>query len=185
MPITPGVAVTTFYATYGSKRALLFARLDAPTHRRTSLLFRMLFATWHRFLNERFIAEAHTDPKLGSEELPAIRTEFENKLISGLATSLPSDCRISFLPVSLMVSCSTPHPVVSERQINGRVGAAQSPVLSRDGMAIAFAPGTKNLDSLRKAGLAAARTTAKQAICYPEPLRTSQSNVAASIIGEV
>ena len=43
------------------------------------------------------------------------------------------------LPVSLMVSCSTPHPVVLERQITGRMGGAQSPVLSRDGTAIAFA----------------------------------------------
>ncbi|MFL6354616.1 MAG: hypothetical protein ACJ74Z_22575 [Bryobacteraceae bacterium] len=36
------------------------------------------------------------------------------------------------------MSCSTRPPVVDERQITSRVGDASSPVLSRDGTAIAF-----------------------------------------------
>jgi len=43
------------------------------------------------------------------------------------------------LPVCLLTSCSTPPPAINERQITSRVGAARSPVLSRDGTAIAFA----------------------------------------------
>src|ERR1700687_3185694 len=43
------------------------------------------------------------------------------------------------LPVCLLASCSTPPPVIDERQITRRAGAARSPVLSRDGNAIAFA----------------------------------------------
>lgn len=43
------------------------------------------------------------------------------------------------LPVCLLASCSTPPPVMEERQITNRAGAASSPVLSRDGTTIAFA----------------------------------------------
>jgi Tol biopolymer transport system component len=43
------------------------------------------------------------------------------------------------LPVCLLASCSTPLAPIEERQITNRVGAAQSPVLSRDGTEIAFA----------------------------------------------
>ena len=42
------------------------------------------------------------------------------------------------LPVCLLASCSTPPPATGERQITRRVGAASSPVLSRDGRSIAF-----------------------------------------------
>ena len=42
------------------------------------------------------------------------------------------------LPVCLLASCSTPPPVLDERQITSRVGVASSPVLSRDGTAVAF-----------------------------------------------
>jgi Tol biopolymer transport system component len=38
-----------------------------------------------------------------------------------------------------LASCSTPQPVPDERQITSRTGTARSPVLSRDGTAIAFA----------------------------------------------
>jgi Tol biopolymer transport system component len=41
--------------------------------------------------------------------------------------------------VCLLASCSTPPPVIDERQLTSRVGVARSPVLSRDGTAIAFA----------------------------------------------
>ncbi len=43
------------------------------------------------------------------------------------------------LPVCLLASCSTPPPVIGERQITGRFGDARSPVLSPDWAAIAFA----------------------------------------------
>ena len=43
------------------------------------------------------------------------------------------------LPVCLLASCSAPPPAVDERQITSRAGDARSPVLSRDGTAIAFA----------------------------------------------
>jgi len=43
------------------------------------------------------------------------------------------------LLVCWIVSCSRPPSAVQERQITARVGAAQSPVLSRDGTTIAFA----------------------------------------------
>lgn len=43
------------------------------------------------------------------------------------------------LLVCLLASCSTPPAPVDERQITTGVGAVQSPVLSRDGTAIAFA----------------------------------------------
>ena len=44
------------------------------------------------------------------------------------------------LPVCLLASCSTTSPPrIDERQITSRVGIARSPVLSRDGTAIAFA----------------------------------------------
>ena len=43
------------------------------------------------------------------------------------------------LLVCLLASCSTPPPVIDERQITSRAGDARSPVLSRDGTAIAFA----------------------------------------------
>jgi eukaryotic-like serine/threonine-protein kinase len=43
------------------------------------------------------------------------------------------------LGVCLLASCSTPPPVIDERQITSRTGDARSPVLSRDGTAIAFA----------------------------------------------
>ena len=43
------------------------------------------------------------------------------------------------LQVCLLASCSTPRPAIGERQLTSRVGAARSPVLSRDGTAIAFA----------------------------------------------
>jgi eukaryotic-like serine/threonine-protein kinase len=43
------------------------------------------------------------------------------------------------LPVCLLASCSTPPPVIDERQITSRAGDARSPVVSRDGTAIAFA----------------------------------------------
>jgi eukaryotic-like serine/threonine-protein kinase len=43
------------------------------------------------------------------------------------------------LAVSLLASCSTPPPAIDERQITSRPGDARSPVLSRDGTAIAFA----------------------------------------------
>jgi len=42
------------------------------------------------------------------------------------------------LPVCLLASCSTPPPVMDERQITSRAGVASSPVLSREGTAIAF-----------------------------------------------
>src|ERR1700730_3972715 len=42
------------------------------------------------------------------------------------------------LPAFLLASCSTRPPLIDERQITSRVGAASSPVLSRDGTAIAF-----------------------------------------------
>jgi Tol biopolymer transport system component len=42
------------------------------------------------------------------------------------------------LPVCLLAACSTLPPVIDERQITSRVGAASSPVLSRQGTAIAF-----------------------------------------------
>src|SRR5260370_12228655 len=42
------------------------------------------------------------------------------------------------LPVCLIGSWSTPPPVPDERQITSGVGAASSPVLSRDGTAVAF-----------------------------------------------
>jgi Tol biopolymer transport system component len=51
------------------------------------------------------------------------------------------------LLVCLLASCSTQPPVTGERPITRRVGAARSPVLSRDGTAIAFAavaPGYSN-----------------------------------------
>jgi hypothetical protein len=43
------------------------------------------------------------------------------------------------LLVCLLASCSTPRPPIAERQITSRVGTARSPVLSRDGTALAFA----------------------------------------------
>jgi Tol biopolymer transport system component len=43
------------------------------------------------------------------------------------------------LPVCLLPSCSTPPVAIDERQITSVVGTARSPVLSRDGTAIAFA----------------------------------------------
>src|SRR5438876_12136319 len=43
------------------------------------------------------------------------------------------------LAVCLLASCSTPPPVIDERQITSRPGDARSPVLSRDETAIAFA----------------------------------------------
>jgi hypothetical protein len=42
------------------------------------------------------------------------------------------------LPVCLLTSCSTRPPVTGERQITSRSGSASSPVLSRDGTAVAF-----------------------------------------------
>src|SRR5579859_1404350 len=42
------------------------------------------------------------------------------------------------LPVCLLASCSTQPPPIDERQITSRAGVASSPVLSRDGTAIAF-----------------------------------------------
>src|SRR6202035_5272978 len=42
------------------------------------------------------------------------------------------------LPVCLLASCSTRPPLIDERKITSRVGVASSPVLSRDGTAIAF-----------------------------------------------
>jgi Tol biopolymer transport system component len=42
------------------------------------------------------------------------------------------------LPVCLLASCSTRPPVMEERQVTSRVGVASSPVLSREGTAIAF-----------------------------------------------
>src|SRR5437899_2534624 len=42
------------------------------------------------------------------------------------------------LPVCLLASCSTRPLVIGERQITSRIGAASSPVLSRDGTALAF-----------------------------------------------
>ena len=48
-------------------------------------------------------------------------------------------CWWFLLPLSLLASCSTPSSSIEERQITSDVGAAQSPVLSRDGTAIAFA----------------------------------------------
>jgi len=42
------------------------------------------------------------------------------------------------LPVCLLASCSTRPPLIDERQITSRAGDASSPVLSRDGTAIAF-----------------------------------------------
>jgi len=42
-------------------------------------------------------------------------------------------------PVCLLTSCSTSPPAINERQITSQVGVARSPVLSRDGTAIAFA----------------------------------------------
>jgi hypothetical protein len=48
-------------------------------------------------------------------------------------------CWWFLLPLSLLASCSTPSSPIEERQITSDVGAAQSPVLSRDGTAIAFA----------------------------------------------
>jgi len=46
---------------------------------------------------------------------------------------------VRILPVCLLASCSTPAPVPEERQITSQIGAASSPVLSRDGTMIAFA----------------------------------------------
>lgn len=43
------------------------------------------------------------------------------------------------LLVCLLASCSTPPPAMDERQITSRIGVARSPVLSRDGTAMAFA----------------------------------------------
>lgn len=43
------------------------------------------------------------------------------------------------LPVCLLASCSMSPPGIDEQQITSRVGAARSPVLSRDGTTIAFA----------------------------------------------
>src|SRR6201993_2757653 len=43
------------------------------------------------------------------------------------------------LPACLLASCSTRPPAIDERQITSRVGVARSPVLSRDGTAVAFA----------------------------------------------
>src|SRR6201993_5089933 len=51
------------------------------------------------------------------------------------------------LPACLLASCSTRPPAMNERQITSQVGVARSPVLSRDGAAIAFAavaPGYTN-----------------------------------------
>jgi Tol biopolymer transport system component len=42
------------------------------------------------------------------------------------------------LPVCLLASCSTPPAAIDERQITSRIGNASSPVLSRDGAALAF-----------------------------------------------
>jgi Tol biopolymer transport system component len=42
------------------------------------------------------------------------------------------------LPVCLLASCATQPPAIDERQITSRAGAASTPVLSRDGTAIAF-----------------------------------------------
>ena len=55
------------------------------------------------------------------------------------AVLLRSCRRAWVLPVCLLASCSTPHPSIGERQIVGRAGDARSPVLSRDGTAVAFA----------------------------------------------
>jgi len=46
---------------------------------------------------------------------------------------------VLILLVCLLASCSTGPPVTGERQITSRIGTARSPVLSRDGKAIAFA----------------------------------------------
>jgi len=43
------------------------------------------------------------------------------------------------LPACLLASCSTRPLAIDERQITSRVGVARSPVLSRDGTAVAFA----------------------------------------------
>jgi Tol biopolymer transport system component len=43
------------------------------------------------------------------------------------------------ISAGLLASCSTPRPAPGERRITSRTGAARSPVLSRDGTAIAFA----------------------------------------------
>src|ERR1700693_3695615 len=43
------------------------------------------------------------------------------------------------LPVCLLASCSTPPPMIDERQITRRVGVARSAVRSRDGTSLAFA----------------------------------------------
>src|ERR1700757_1929037 len=46
---------------------------------------------------------------------------------------------VIILTICLLASCSMPRAELGERQITNRVGDARTPVLSRDGTAIAFA----------------------------------------------